>query len=321
MINKFPIIDLHQDLLSHIRFGEQMGQNKQTDFEMIEQSNIKCVTATAFPFPPEKNFFDPITNNLIEEELTLYNQRCDESDNWRIIKSKSDFDNVISSPDQFGLILHIEGLNVFPENGWEMLEKWYELGLRSIAPVWNLSNPFGGGTKDYEKGLTDLGIKLIEFACDKNMLFDFAHMNESTFYQAADLFPGPILVSHANCASVFPSPRNLTDNQLRLIADRNGTVGVFFAKTFLTKEKTPTIQDVADQVDHMREIMGVTHIGLGTDFGGILSGCPDNLESVLDLPNLFAELTRRGYTSEEIERPVHGVIRRKPPERPVRKDG
>lgn len=300
MLN-FPIIDLHQDLLSHIRFGEQMDQNKQTDFALIEQANIKCVTATAFPFPPEEDFFDPTTNDLIEEELTLYNQRCDELGNWTIIKSKTDFDNVMSSPDQFGLILHIEGLNVFPDDGWEMLEKWYELGLRSIAPVWNLANPFGGGTKDFKTGLTDLGIKLIEFTTDKNMLFDFAHMNETTFYQAAELFPGPILVSHANCASVFPSPRNLTDNQLRLIADRNGTVGVFFPKTFLTKEKTPSIQDVADQIDHMREVMGIEHISLGTDFGGILSGSPEDLQSVLDLPNLFTELTSREYTSDEIE--------------------
>lgn len=298
----YPIIDLHQDLLAHINTRERFGQNLQTDFSMLKSTGTKIVVATAFPIPPNDNFLDPITNDLIETDLRAYVAYTQEHPEWMIIRSHDDIQRVLTDPSLHGLILHIEGLNVVTDTDWDRLERWYALGWRSLGPVWNISNPLGGGTNDPTKGLTDLGRKMIGWLQEKRMIIDFAHMNAPTFWDAVHIVNGPIYVSHGNAFARCANKRNYTDDQLQAITKRDGVIGIFLAKTFVTGRNLPgNVTDIANHIDHLCTIMGVKHVALGTDFGGILSGTLDGLYSLTDIPALWRELGRREYSAEMIE--------------------
>ena len=299
----FPLIDLHQDLLPHLRSLDLFPEGKQTDFEMLKAADAKIVAATAFPLPPDGNVFHPVTNDLIEEDFRGYIRQTQMDPAWSIIRSAADVARVLREPNQHGLLLHIEGLNVIGDADWARLQSWVDLGWRSAALVWNVSNPLGGGTHDAETGLSDLGRKMIAWLQERRMVVDFAHMNRPTFWDALETVDGPIVISHGGVNARCPSARNYDDDQLFAVAKRHGVLGMFFANTFVAgRGKTGTVADVANHIDDLVKTMGVEHVALGTDFGGILSGLVQGLESLERLPNLWLALARRGYTDDDLER-------------------
>ncbi len=300
---KFPLIDLHQDLLAHIQNLEMFPFGTQTDFSMLERAHTKIVVATAFPLPPEDNFFDPVTNELIEKDFLGYAEKTQADPSWSIIRSAADVDTVLKSEGKHGLILHVEGLNVVDEASFDRLERWYQLGWRSLGIVWNLTNPLGGGTQDPATGLSPLGRTMLAWLQERRMIVDFAHMNRPTFWDAIKIVKGPIVVSHGNACARCPSPRNYEDDQLRAVAERDGIVGVFLANTYVVGRGNPgKISDAADHVDHLVDIMGIDHVAMGTDFGGIITGLLEGLETLEKLPAFWAELTRRGYSEDDLEK-------------------
>src|SRR6185369_1805207 len=128
-----PIIDLHQDLMLYVSKPEMYtDKSVQTGFDLIRKNNLKIVVASAFPAPKNENYLDPMTNTLIEKDLQSYNTFCRKNKDFIIIKNKKDVERVMNTKGLHGLILHIEGLNVFDQkDGWAMLERWYLLGVRS----------------------------------------------------------------------------------------------------------------------------------------------------------------------------------------------
>jgi membrane dipeptidase len=290
-MDKIKIIDMHQDLMLYVSRPDLHKDHGQTSFEKIKANNLKVVVASAFPAPENDDFLSLETNRMIEDQIGEYGRYVRDNPEFETIRSAADLERVMDAEGKFGLILHVEGLNAFEEsNGWEMLERWYGLGLRSIGPLWNINNPFGGGTLDSERGLTPLGEKLVKWCEEKNIILDFAHMNEKTFWDAAKIVTRPILVSHGNAYEVCKDPRNYSDAQLAEIGKTNGAIGIFLSKKFLTKEPVATPQTVKDHVDRMMKIAGPASVGIGSDFGGILSGFAEGMESVDSLQGFLSSL-------------------------------
>jgi membrane dipeptidase len=293
------LYDLHQDLMTHLRFRERLQQTQQTDWDMLEGSETDLLIATAFPFPDNDDQLDLVVAELITEELELYRQYVASSDAWQLVTRASDLDS-----SQKKLLLHIEGLNVFDgiENSWTQLRQWVELGVRSVGTHWNIDNQLGGGTLSPERPLTDLGREVIQFLESNHILFDMAHMGRASFWDAAAVTSRPLYVSHGNTNAVCGNVRNYTDEQLRTIAETDGVIGVFFAGTFVAGKSRPsTIADVVAHINHLKQLIGTRHIAIGSDWGGIVSGGVTGLERVDQIDNLFAALRAIGYTEEELE--------------------
>ncbi len=302
-MSNFPFIDLHEDLQSHLDHLDLFLHGKQTDFSLLEQAGAKLVVATAFPLPPRDDFFDPATDALIEREFEAYRHHVQTDPRWRLVRDAEDLRAVLAAPDARGLLLHVEGLNVMDERNFEKLERWHAMGWRSLGPVWNLSNPLGGGTNDPARGLTPLGARVIDWLAQKRMVLDFAHMNRPTFWDAAGRWRGPIYASHAGAAALRPSPRNLDDAQLRAAGESGGAVGIFFANRFLAPEGARGgVGLVADHLLHVVRVAGAEAAALGTDLGGVLSGLVDGLPSVDRVAALWDELAGRGCADDLIEK-------------------
>jgi membrane dipeptidase len=211
-------------------------------------------------------------------------------------------------------VLHIEGVECIDAE-LDFLEVLYAAGLRSLGPVWSRHNIFGHGvpfrfpgSPDIGPGLTDAGKRLVA-ACNRlGVLVDLSHLNERGFWDVAELSTAPLVATHSNAHALCPTPRNLTDDQLRAIRDTDGMAGLNFATGFLRPDgrmdAATDIEVMIRHLDHMIEIAGESHVGLGSDFDGAI--IPAAIGSAAGLPLLFEALSRHGYDRPLLEKLANG---------------
>ncbi len=197
-------------------------------------------------------------------------------------------------------MLSIEGGEVF-EKDLSTVEAWRQKGVRMAALLWNNDNRLGYPAKHGDKrGLTDYGVAVVKEMQRVKMAVDTSHLNEAGFYDIFAKTNHAPLASHSCCKALCDHPRNLTDDQLRLLIRNGGYVGVNFYPYFLSDDGKADVKRVAEHIDHICQMGGEKIVGFGSDFDGI-EVTPDGLENPAQVPNLLEELHRRGYTEEAVE--------------------
>ena len=209
-----------------------------------------------------------------------------------------------------------------------------DLGVRVIQLTYNIANQLGDGAMaPQNRGLTPFGREVVERLNAHRIMVDLSHSGERTCLDAARASRAPVSINHTGCRALTDLPRNKSDAELRLVAERGGFVGIYFMP-FLSPDSLATADDVVAHIDHAVNVCGEDHVGIGTDGGttgiddmaafraamrqenaerraaGIAAAGenPDTLPFVEELsgPDLFrrliARLERRGYTSTRIEK-------------------
>jgi membrane dipeptidase len=262
------------------------------------------------------SYADPAeAHRLYWSQLDLYRRLADEDgDHFRLIESQPALrEHKLaweSGQRRLGLVLLIEGAEGVREPA--ELEAWFERGIRIIGPAWDRTRYAGSC---YDPGpLTPAGRDLLDVWADLGGILDLSHLAEQAALQALDAFPGTIIASHANVRRLVPHSRyperQLSDEVIRRLIERNGVIGVVLANHFLkdgwTKgdpKESVTLEHVVDHIDAICQLAGdAMHVGLGSDFdGGFgLAQVPAEIESVSDLPKVGTALARRGYTEGDI---------------------
>lgn len=149
-------------------------------------------------------------------------------------------------------------------------------------------------------GVSRFGERVIREMNRLGMMVDLSHGGEKSFYDALDISLTPIVCSHSNCRALCDVPRNLTDDQLRALARKGGVAHITLYHGFLRISGEASILDAMAHLEHAVRIMGVDHVGLGTDFDGDggVSGIADSSELI----NFTRQLLRRRYSAEDIEK-------------------
>jgi membrane dipeptidase len=160
------------------------------------------------------------------------------------------------------------------------------------------------------------------------MVVDISHVSDETFWDTIEISEAPVIASHSGARAIADHPRNMSDNMIRAGADSDGVVMVnymtFYAdprkveewQTYLgwywfthpRQPETP-LSYVIDHIDHVVQVGGIDHVGLGSDFDGA-PFLPEDLQDVGDLPNITVELLRRGYSDEDIRKVLGGNVLR-----------
>jgi membrane dipeptidase len=256
-------------------------------------------------------------HRLYRTQLDAYNKLADNHPGqFRLIGSRADLEAVLTHWADPTVEDHPVGLVPLMEGAEGVrtpseLEQWWEWGVRVIGPAW-AGTRFCGGTHD-PGPLTDDGKALLETMAELGFTLDLSHMDKQSVRQSLDLYPGPIIASHANAAALLPGyagNRQLVDEVIQGILERDGIIGVVPFCKFLNPDwKTGdprdsiTLETLAAHVDHICQMAGdARHVGLGSDFdGGFgLSGVPAGIDTIADLQKLGPVLASKGYNDEQV---------------------
>ncbi len=203
---------------------------------------------------------------------------------------------------QIAAVMHLEGAEAIGPD-MAALDVLYAAGLRSIGPVWSRNTIFGTGVPfrypsdgDIGPGLTGEGKRLVARAAELRMIVDVSHLNVAGFHDVAEAGL-PVIATHSNAHAVCPHSRNLTDEQLRIIGETGGMVGLNFATAFLRPDgqmrADGAFEWMLGHLDRMIEMAGEDHVGLGSDFDG--GTVPDEIGDVAGLDALRGAMRQAGY--------------------------
>ena len=149
-------------------------------------------------------------------------------------------------------------------------------------------------------GVSQFGEKVIHEMNDYGIMVDLSHAAEKSFYDALDISRTPIVCSHSNCRALCDHPRNLTDEQLRALAQRGGVAHTTLYHGFLRTQGEATIIGAISHLEHAIDVMGIDHVGIGTDFDG--DGGVRGIANSSELINITLQLLRRKYSERDIEK-------------------
>jgi microsomal dipeptidase-like Zn-dependent dipeptidase len=238
-------------------------------------------------------------------ERALYQARklrraVDRSDGQvTLIQSVGDLDRFLqaraSIPRRLGALLAVEGLHAL-EGEIGHLDTLIAAGYRMMSPTHLHDNALGGSSTGLAKGgLTDFGRHVVRRMEDRQVIIDLAHASDTVIRDVLALTERPVVVSHTGVRATCPSPRNLSDAQIRAIAAQGGVIGVGFWERAVCGTHPRAI---ARAMRHVADLVGVEHVALGSDFDGTVTVPFD----ATGLPQLTAALLELGFTREEIHK-------------------
>lgn len=220
----------------------------------------------------------------------------------------------ISKP--IGYILSLEGADSIVDLGY--LEQSHEDGLRALGPAHYGPGVYAFGT-DSTGGLGKKGRALVKKMEELNIILDVTHLCDESFWEAVELFNGPLWASHNNCRALVNHNRQFSDDQIKVIIERGGVIGAAFDAWMLhpnwirgkttPKSSGVTLETVVDHIDHICQLAGnANHVGIGTDLDGAFGKeqSPYDLETIADLQKLPAIFQSRGYSEDEISKTLSG---------------
>ena len=192
------------------------------------------------------------------------------------------------------------------------LEKSYSQGLRALSLGHYGPGTYAPGTGAVG-GLSPRGKDLLKEMDRLGMILDLTHLSDQAFWEALDIFQGPVWASHCNCRTLVSHQRQLSDEQIRVICDRGGVIGLVFDAWMMHSgwkrgETTPKsanlkLSRIVDHADHICQITGSSsHVGIGSDLDGGYGTeqCPQDIDSIADLQNLEQLMEPRGYSTKDI---------------------
>lgn len=226
------------------------------------------------------------------------------------------WDSIDHAQKAIGFILSLEGADSIID--MDYLEKAYKNGLRALGPAHYGPGRYAYGT-DSEGGLGEKGKVLLKKMEQLNIILDVTHLCDISFWEALDVYNGPLWASHNNCRSLVNHNRQFSDEQIKVIIERGGVIGAAFDAWMLYPgwfrgKTTPesagvSLETVADHIDHICQIAGnANHVGIGTDLDGAFGKeqSPYDLETIADLQKFPAIFKTRGYTETDINKMLSG---------------
>jgi membrane dipeptidase len=314
------VADLHLDLLLELaykshRAGEQ-NVFARTWLPLLDAGGVRlqaCPIYVGLDRQPEGTLREALS------QVTAFFEAVRENAPRLVaVRTSADLE-LVRREDRLGLLLALEGVEPF---GYDLFtaDAFWELGVRMASLTWNRRNPFADGAAE-TGGLSRLGRALVERLVELGVILDLAHASPQTLRDVLDQSgSATVVVSHAGCRTVHDHPRNLGDDQLRALAERDGLFCLMLHPLAIGPER-PTIAGALEHLEHAAEVMGVGRVGLGGDFVGRLarnlptmSEPPDSLHppgvelgSSLeglagpdDYPALTEALRARGWTESDV---------------------
>jgi membrane dipeptidase len=241
-------------------------------------------------------------------QITSAEQLNAHADLWKNTDDRSEL--------PIGYVLSLEGADSIITPAY--LERAYEYGLRAIGPAHYGPGRYSPGTGS-EGGLEAPARELLQEMERLGIAMDCTHLTDEAFWEALEIYSGPVWASHQNCRALVPHQRQFSDEQLKALIERKAIIGMAFDAWMMhpgwqrgiTQPYTAGVNlaRIVEHVDHICQLAGNTeHVGIGSDLDGGFGReqCPYDMETIADLQSLVGTLAQRGYSSEDVEAIMHG---------------
>lgn len=243
-----------------------------------------------------------------------------------LLVTERDHLEALAGRKAIGILMSFEGVDPIG-NDLDLLRIFRDLGVRGVGLVWSRRNYAADGCffakkKEGRKGgLTDFGVQVLEEARRLGMFVDVSHLNDEGFWDVMEFHEGPLIASHSNCRALVDSPRNLTDHQIRAIAEKGGVIGMNAFAAFVAgdhRTRRAGVEDLLDHLDHVVELVGADHAGIGFDFCSGFEGFTppgedgsayEVLEGHKDMGLWVKGLLGRGYGAADVAKVLGGNFR------------
>ncbi len=321
------VVDAHSDYALHVyreHLKEHKNVLKEQHLPYLKRGRVNIEVLTVggdFDLFPE--FDSKKYNTTLQVIDSIHKEISNDPDLFVLIKNSKDFDE-IKRKNKIGFILALEGAGSIGDD-FSRLHSYHDLGLRSIALTHNNRNQFADGCAENPAvGLNALGKKFTEELNNLNILIDLSHISEPSFWDVIDIIEKSPIATHSNAKSLCNHARNLNDNQIKSIAERDGVIGINFFSTFIDQNrKKATVDRLIDHIDYIVGLAGIDHIGLGPDFLNyyiedfktITDNIPSDFGSkhefrkpfevirdTTGFPELFELILKRGYSDKEVRK-------------------
>ena len=228
-----------------------------------------------------------------------------------ITKQNSDYVRIARTPEELwankragikSIMLGIEN-GIALDGQLENLQHFAERGIVYMTLCHNGDNDIcdsASRSQNTWRGVSPFGEQVIREMNRLGILVDMSHAGEKSFYDALDISSKPIVCSHSSARALCDHPRNLTDDQMRALAAKDGVAQTTIYHGFLRQDSEACILDVMDHLEHAIQVMGIDHVGLGTDFDG--DGGVRGLADASELMLFTKQLLRRRYSEEDIQK-------------------
>ena len=227
-----------------------------------------------------------------------------------IVAANSQYIALARTPDDLWLNKHLgkKSIMLGIENGHaldgkiENLQHFAQRGIVYMTLCHNGDNDICDSARGSQthNGVSAFGKQVIQEMNRLGIMIDLSHAHEKSFYDALELSQTPIVCSHSSCRALCNHPRNLTDDQMRALAAKGGVMQVTLYNGFLVKDGQATIEDAMRHLEHAINIMGIDHVGLGTDFDGDGGIC--GLANSSELTHFTRQLLKRQFSEEDIQK-------------------
>ncbi|MCF0228826.1 MAG: dipeptidase [Parasporobacterium sp.] len=319
------VIDFHCDTLSELRHGVYRGEKidfgkneLQIDLEKLKKGDYAMQCFALFinlgdPYNPLVTALEQV--DLFHDMLKQYHDDIAQVFTWDDYEKNK-------KAGKISALLTIEEGGCCQGNT-SVLRIMHELGVRIMTLTWNYENELAYPNSvpgnaaivypcaaDTKNGLKDKGIEFVQEMERLGILIDVSHLSDAGFWDVVKHTKKPFIASHSNARALCGHCRNLTDDMIRVIAERGGITGLNYCASFLEEGENPRsrVEFMAKHAAYIKNVGGIDILGLGSDFDGIEGDL--EMYDASCLPMLERELKKQHFTENEIEKIFHGNAER-----------
>ncbi|MCD6105704.1 MAG: membrane dipeptidase [Thermosipho sp. (in: Bacteria)] len=298
------IVDGHFDLLPLVYEHRRKNEKNVIQNQFLKdftEGKINIIVSSLYIMD---NYLPEMALRVALDQISsLYYEIEESGGKYLLCKNYNDIELAINNK-LIGILLSFEGVEPI-YNDIYLLRIFYNLGVRFVGLTWNRRTyaADGIGIQNSNGGLTDFGLNVLKESQKLGMLIDVSHLNEKGFWDVIKNTTNPVIASHSNARKIFDSPRNLTDEQIKAIANTDGIIGINANGMFVSEKKEENNElGLLKHIVHIANLAGVQHVALGLDLcDGFRNQSMDSLNGYKSLEKLYHILDKNGFSKKEIE--------------------
>jgi membrane dipeptidase len=314
--NDNTVIDAHLDLGGIIFERKRKGEKKIIEHLFLDDFKKAGFNFIVGAIYVDDVFLPELALRVALDQVVELTEEVESCEDLMLVTSKKDLKKALEN-NKIGILISLEGVEPILKD-INLLTVFYKMGVRGLGLTWSRRNfaadgsYFGNVEEGIRGGLTPFGIELVKKAEEMGMFIDVSHLNDEGFEDVVKYSEKPFMASHSNSRTINNMTRNLKDEQMKIIGERKGVIGINAYKGIVSQNKEEqTISKLCDHIEKMIKEAGEDAVCYGFDLCDLFlnsQGQNDTLKDHKESLKVTEELLRRGYSENTLKKIIGGNL-------------